>query len=104
LLTVIVLVWYVVVMALFWKHPHGYSIYTLQFLVLGILLLMRSFSIMVTIQPSPFGHLPPPEWSLSYRNLFPNLGDNMFSAHSCFVTIPYLCLVNFYTSFGTPLF
>jgi hypothetical protein len=104
LLTAVIALWYLGIMASFWNHIHGYSIYTLQFLALGTLLIMRSFSIMVTIQPSPFAHLPPPEWVFSYRNLFPTLGDNMFSAHTCFATIPYICLVEFKVRPMTPLF
>jgi hypothetical protein len=104
LLSVVIGIWYFGVMTLFWRHVHGYSIYTLHFLALGTLLLMRSFSIMVTVQPSPFGHLPPPEWAFSYRNVFPNLGDNMFSAHTCFATIPYICFADFYAKPVAPLF
>lgn len=100
-LTLVVLAWVIGTLIVLWHHDHAYSIYSKFFLTMGILLIMRSFSIVVTIQPSPFGHLPPvPDdtwyWRLSYRNLFPSLGDNMFSAHTSFVTVTYLCLVNYW--------
>lgn len=101
LLTLVIALWYMGIMTFLWTHKHAYSIFTLQFLALGTLLFMRSFSIMVTIQPSPFGHLPPPEWAFSYRNLFPNLGDNMFSGHTCFATVAYICFTDFYASPGS---
>jgi hypothetical protein len=104
LLTLVVAGWVLGIVALLWTHKHAYSIFTLKFLALGTLLIMRSFSIMVTVQPSPFGHLPPPEWAFSYRNLFPNLGDNMFSAHTCFATIPFIAFADFYARPVTPLF
>lgn len=100
LLTFLVAVWYLgVVLSLFY-HPDSYKIYVKLNVNIGILLFMRAFSIVVTIQPSPYGRLPPlPNdvwyYFFDYRNVFTSVGDNMFSAHTCFLTIPYLALLEY---------
>lgn len=100
LLTALVGAWIVGCVLALYGHEHAYSIYVRALINLGVLMLMRSFSIVVTIQPSPYGHLPPPPsspwyYALDYRNLFTSLGDNMFSAHTTFLSIPYLALTTF---------
>lgn len=100
LLTFLIACWVVGCAITVLRHKCAYSIYTRALVNLGVLLMMRSFSILVTIQPSPYGDLPPPPtspwyYALDYRNLFTSVGDNMFSAHTCFLTIPYLVISSF---------
>lgn len=98
LLTLVLFLWVIGILLFCTKEKDASFIFVRFFATMGVLLWMRSISIMVTIQPSPFGHLPPPPsspwyWKLSYRNLFTTLGDNMFSAHTSFATTSYLCLI-----------
>jgi hypothetical protein len=97
LLTFLVALWFTGCCFLLTTHIHVLLIYTRISLQLGIMFLMRAFSILVTIQPSPYGHLEPPPtstwfYALDYRNIFTSSGDNMFSAHTMFLTVPYLAI------------
>lgn len=57
LLTFLVFVWLATAVLIIASNEHAESIYIRMMFVIGLLLLMRSFSILVTIQPSPY---PPP--------------------------------------------